>query len=356
MKKRGLLLVVILSLVAVLAMGLSCAPAPPEEEVAPPEEEVAPPEEEEVAPPEEEEYPTRAIEVVNGHGPGSGSDMTLRAILPGVEEALGVEMPITYMPGGATAVAQAYVQKQPADGYTIFECSSDLSCGLALGRLSGSLDDWILIQCNTHEISCIHTRTRKAPAKPFADSWEEVVEYSQANPKAAVTVAGSGFMGIDHFWVSLLAAQSGANLAFVPYESGGTRRASSMGGHTDLHSDELIDMKGFRDAGQCKPILIGYGERLELFPDVPCTVELGIDNIVGRWRGVMVKKGTPQYIVDILIEAFSESFASESYQEYLWEERGHDRPSLRVGSEFQEFARSEIEVFEDLAKELGWLE
>lgn len=301
-------------------------------------------------------YPTRAIEVVNAHGPGSGSDMTLRAILPDVQRKLGQAMNISYMPGGATAVGMAYVLKQPADGYTIFEVSSDLAGGIATGRLDTSLDDWIFIQMNTWEISNIHTRTPGAPAEPFADSWEEVVAFSKANPDQKITVAGSGLMGVDHFWVALLAKQSGVNLEFVPYDSGGKRRAASTGGHTDLHSDELIDMKGLRDAGESKPILIGYGQRLEAFPDTPITVDFGYDNIVGRWRGVMVKKGTPQDIVDTLVDAFSEAFKGEFYQEYLWEERGHDRPAGLVGSEFQAFVGNEVEKFKVLAKELGWLE
>jgi len=282
--------------------------------------------------------------------------MTLRAILPDVQKRLGQAMNITYMPGGATAVATAYVLKQPADGYTIFEVSSDLPCGIATGKLDTSLDDWIFIQCNTHEISCIHTRTDKAPAPPFADSWDEVLEYSKANPDKKITVAGSGLMGVDHFWVALLAKQSGVNLEFVPFDSGGDRRAASMGGHTDLHSDELIDMKGLRDAGQCKPILLGYEERLEQFPDVPTTVEYGYNNTIGRWRGVAVKKGTPQYIVDKLIEAFTEAYNGEFYQDYLKEERGHDRPSYRSGTEFRDFVASEVETFSALAKELGWVE
>jgi len=334
--KKKILLIPLALLLAISLVAIGCpAPAPA---------------------PAPEVYPSRAIEIVNGHGPGSGSDMTLRAILPDAQRILGQALNISYMPGGATAVATAYVQKQPADGYTIFEVSSDLPCGIATGRLDTTVDDWIFIQCNTHEVSGIHARTDTAQAAPFADSWEEVVEYSKANPDKKITVAGSGLMGIDHFWVALLAKQSGVNLEFIPFDSGGDRRAASQGGHTDLHSDELIDMKGFRDAGENKPILLGFPERLEQYPDVPTTVEMGYTNTIGRWRGVMVKKGTPQDIVDKLIYAFTESFNGEFYQEYLWEERGHDRPSHRSGAEFEAFVRDEVVRFEGVAKELGWLE
>lgn len=305
--------------------------------------------------PSEAVYPERAIEIVNGHGPGSGSDMTLRAILPDVQKKLGQAMNITYMPGGATEVANAYVQKQPADGYTLLEVSSDFAVGVATGRLATTFDDWILIQMNTQEISNIHTRTSGAPAEPFADSWEEVVAFSKANPDQKITVAGAEVMGIDHAWIALLAMQSGVNLELVPFGSGGKRRAASTGGHTDLHSDEMIDMKGLRDAGQSKPILVGYSQRLEAFPDTPTTVDFGYDNTVGRWRGIMVKKGTPQEIVDTLIAAFSESYKGEFYQEYLETERGHDRPAGLVGSAFQGFVLSEVEKFKVIARELGWI-
>jgi putative tricarboxylic transport membrane protein len=145
-------------------------------------------------------------------------------------------------------------------------------------------------------------------------------------------------------------------LKFIPFDNSGERKASFQGGHTTFESDETIDMAGLYEAKVSKPLVVGYEKRLEKYPDVPTTTELGIDNTIGRWRGFAVKKGTPKPIVDYLTAVLKKSFETPEYQKYMKDEVGHNRPAFLAGNDFRNFVISERKIFGDIAKDLGWLD
>ncbi len=296
-------------------------------------------------------YPKRAIEVVVPHGPGGGADMFARAFIKDVEKTLGVPMKISYMPGSAGVIGTSYAMDQAADGYTLLLVSTDIAIGMAIKRVKYDIDDFEWIAKGIHDISGLHTRVDN---KQF-QSVEDIQKYCKANPKIRLTVAGSGALGIDHAWISLLNTRGGMCLKFIPFDKSGERRASFQGGHTTFESDELIDMEGLFKAGVSRPLVIGYTERVRKYADTPSTKEKGIEDYIGRWRGFAVKKGTPQPIVKYLIAAFEKSFNTPEYQKFLKEDVGHDRPAWAAGKDFYNFVQGERDTFEVLGKELKWI-
>jgi tripartite-type tricarboxylate transporter receptor subunit TctC len=297
-------------------------------------------------------YPKRAIEVVVPHGPGAGADHYARAFLKGAEKELGVPLKFSFMSGSAGAVGTAYAAAQPADGYTLLLVSTDIVINMALGRGKVDVDKFEWLARGIHDVSAIHTRVDN---KDF-QSIKEIQEYCKKNPKTKLTIAGAGALGIDHIWVELLNKRGNLCLKFIPFDNSGERRASFQGGHTTLQSDETIDMEGLYQAKVSKPIVVGYEKRLAKYPDVPTTVELGIDNTIGRWRGFAVKKGTPKPVVDYLTAVLKKAYEDPEYQAYLKKEVGHDREAFASGNDFKNFVISERKIFGDIAKELGWLD
>lgn len=297
-------------------------------------------------------YPKRAIEVVVPHGPGSGADQFARAFLKGAEKELGVPLKFSFMSGSAGAVGTAYAAAQPADGYTLLLVSTDIVINMALGRGKVDVEKFEWLARGIHDVSAIHTRTDN---KNF-QSIKDIQEYCKKNPKTKLTIAGAGALGIDHVWVELLNKRGNLCLKFIPFDNSGERKASFQGGHTTLQSDETIDMEGLFEAKVSKPLVVGYEKRLIKYPDVPTTVELGIDNTIGRWRGFAVKKGTPKPIVDYLTAALKQSFETPEYQKFLKDDVGHERPAFVSGNDFKNFVISERKIFGEIAKDLGWIE
>ncbi len=297
-------------------------------------------------------FPKRAIEVVVPHGPGSGADHYARAFLKDAEKELGVPLKFSFMAGSAGAVGTAYAAAQKPDGYTLLLVSTDIVINMALGRGKVDVDKFDWLVRGIHDVSAIHTRTDN---KDF-QSIKDIQEYCKKNPKTKLTIAGAGALGIDHVWVELLNKRGNMCLKFIPFDNSGERKASFQGGHTTFESDEPIDMAGLYDAKISKPLVVGYEKRLEKYPDVPTTVELGIDNTIGRWRGFAIRKGTPKPIVDYLTAVLKKSYEAPEYQKYMKDEVGHNRPAFVAGEDFRNFVISERKIFGEIAKDLGWLE
>ena len=298
-------------------------------------------------------YPERPIELVLPVGPGSGGDRFARSFCEDVQKTLGVPVKYSFMPGSSGAIATSYFMDQDADGYTFLMATNSITFAMVLDRIKYDIDDFIWLAQGCHDISALHTRTDNLELQNFQD----ILNYCKKNPKKTLTVAGSGAMGLDHAWVELLNRRvTGLNLKFIPFNKGGERRASFQGGHTDLQSDELIDMEGLYNAGICKPVIVGYTSRVKKYADVPCTKELKIDNYVGRWRGILLKKGTPEPIVKYLNAAFKKSFESKNYQEqYLQNQIGHARSRYLGPEAFKKYMVEEKALFMDLAKDIGWV-
>jgi tripartite-type tricarboxylate transporter receptor subunit TctC len=277
--------------------------------------------------------------------------MFTRAYTKDLAKTLGVPLKFSFMPGSSGAVGTSYAMDQDADGYTILLVSSDIAIGMALGRIKYDIDDFIWVSKGIHDISGLHTRVDSEKFQTVKD----VQEYHKQNPKMRLTVAGAGALGVDHVWIEVLNHRAKLGLKFIPFDKSGERRASFQGGHTTFESDELIDMEGLFKAGVSRPLVIGYTERVAKYPDSPSTKELGIDNTIGRWRGFAVKAGTPQEIVEYLDKAFAQSFETQAYQKFLKEDVGHDRPSYMGINDFKPFVQSEVIVFTDIGKELGWI-
>lgn len=293
-------------------------------------------------------YPSRPIEVVNPHGPGAGSDIFLRALIAASKDIINVPMNINYVSGGAGTTGLVYTLDQPADGYTITEVSSDTVILDISGRTKIKTDDFIFLLRGVHDISAIHV-LKDGPIQSF----KQIMELGKTKPKEKVTLAGAGMFGVDHIWIQYLNKLAKTNILFIPFDKGGERHASFLGKHVTLLSDEIADTQTMREAGKINTILIGYDKRIPNYPDFPCTVELGINDTIGRWRGVAVKKGTPPAIVAYLEEVFTRAMKTPSYQEYLKKEIQHERSQPMVGKEFTAFANSEKTVFADILKELG---
>jgi tripartite-type tricarboxylate transporter receptor subunit TctC len=216
------------------------------------------------------------------------------------------------------------------------------------GRTKIKADDFIFLVRGVHDISAIHV-LKDNPIKSFKD----IMEISKTKKAEKVTLAGAGMFGVDHIWIQYLNKLAGTNILFIPFDKGGERHASFLGKHVTLLSDEIADTQTMREAGKINTILIGYDKRLPNYPDVPCTVEFGINDTIGRWRGVAIKKGTPPAIVAYLEEAFTRAMKTPSYQEYLRKEIQHDRSKPIVTKEFTAFVNDEKKVFSDILKELG---
>ncbi len=299
---------------------------------------------------QEQKYPTRTIEVIAGWGAGGGTDIFARDIAKHMSDILGVSMPVVNMPGASSAIAMDYVQKQPADGYTLFAITSDIMINSVVGISPYSYEDFAPIVRAHVDVGMIQVGEKS----PFQD-WEGFVEYAKKNPKL-LTIGGTGAASFDEVATMAVMQEAGIRVSYVPFDSASLMHSALAGGHIMAMYEEMGPAKGLIEAGNVKPILVIAPERLEVLPDVPCAAEFNYSLPPMQWRGLCVKAGTPEEIVNKLIEAAVAAINTEGHQEFMHQRVLDLYPGLLIGEEFKKDMARELEIFTRVLQDLGYIE
>ncbi|MEE4314195.1 MAG: tripartite tricarboxylate transporter substrate binding protein [Desulfofustis sp.] len=294
-------------------------------------------------------YPERPIEVVVQYGAGGGSDNFVRNLMMPAAEILGVNINVTNMTGGAGVKASKYVLAQPADGYTIYNFSPEQLINTVLGRENYSEEFAPLVQVQ-QDMSMFYVN----PDNKNFQTAEELIAYAKANP-GKVQFTGTTPTSPDEIIIMRFAKAAGIDVKYVPFDKAPKSHAAVLGGHLDVLHEEPGSVISLIEAKKLIPIIVFNDKRLDKFPDVPTSVELGIDITSGRWRGLAVKKGTPQPIIDYLAESLKKAADSESYQKYQAAALLDQRPGWKGPEEFGKFWEEEFQANKEILTQLGYV-
>ena len=298
--------------------------------------------------PAPEAYPERSINVLIGYGPGGGTDRFARAVGTPLTEIFGWGLVYVYLPGGAGSIAEDYVQKQPADGYTLLAMGGDFPINLVTGKTPYSLDSYIALCRVQQDTSTIQIR---GDDDRFSNL-EEFIAYAKEHD---VNIGGTGAGGLDEVVTSLFIRDSGIKARYVTYEKAGKTHASLLAGDIDAMHEELGPVIGLVEAGDIKPIVIMSEERVADFPDLPTAVEMGWDITLGRWRGYLLKSGVPDDIVRQLEAAVYQAYETDDYKKWAKESYLHLRAGWLSSDDFLKLIKDEMKMYEELLTELGYL-
>lgn len=301
-----------------------------------------------------EGYPKRPIEFVVAYGPGGGSDVFTRTIMTPVRRLMRGLPPIVVVnkPGAGGATAMEYIQKQPADGYTIFSGSTVVTSS---GNLSGTskytYTDWRqIIRCQLDTTTLLI----KGEGGKYKNL-DEVIADAKARP-GEVTV---GVVGRKEFWYTVLgqwADAMGLKFKIINWQRGGKATAALLGGHLDLYMDEPATSMSLVKAGKLKYALTFTEKPIKEMPGVPCTGDIGADAYLSVFRGLCAKKGTPEPIIKYLHDLFKVAYDSGYYQNYQKWALLHLRPGYLNSDDSDKFHKDQYEILYCEYKKRGYLD
>ena len=145
-------------------------------------------------------------------------------------------------------------------------------------------------------------------------TFSEMIKYVKDNP-FEVSVGMLTSTGLDG--ASLKQALEGLDILDVSYPSGSEMNSALVGGHIDIMVTGTDEIEGLIAAGDVVPLLALSEQRMKRYPDVECSVELGINSVLGPARGIFAKKGTPQEAIDALVAAIEKASKDPQWQAFL---------------------------------------
>ena len=293
-------------------------------------------------------FPDKPIRIVNGFAAGGGSDILLRALLPGFSEKLGQPIVIDYRVGAGGNVAIEAVAKAAPDGYTLLMGFAGLATApflnaklpfdpikdLAPVTLVGIVPNVLLVH----------------PSVP-AKTAREFVAYAKANPgKLNFTSPGPGTT--QHLVGELFKLSASIDMVHIPYKGGAQAQADVVGGVAQTIFNVVPSALPMIRADKLRALAVTGKTRSEALPEVPTMIEAGFQGVTAvTWNGILAPAGTPREIVAKLNEAMVGVLRTPEMKEQL--AKLGQEVAWSTPDEFAAFLRDETEKWRKVIAAAG---
>lgn len=293
-------------------------------------------------------WPNRTVRVIVPFSAGGAVDVIARTVLDQVSKQLGQSFVIENRVGAGGAAGAAVVAKADPDGYTILVHSSSHTVLPALvSKLSYDA---------TKDFSAVIPLANQ-PTALFVSSARgyKTIKDFVADPKAKAgsMFYGSGGVGnATHLNAERFLLSAGFRATHVPYKGSPEALLDVLTERVDFSFSALLPALSFLQDGKLRALAVSSQRRASALPDVPTTVEAGFANSdYNFWIGILVPKGVPMSVVDVLHREATKAIAMPGVQEKL-RIMGAD-PMPMTSAEFDKLIADEIATNKELVKAAG---
>ena len=241
-------------------------------------------------------WPAKPVRFVIPAGPGGTIDPLSRFIADAYSRAFGQNFVVENRPGAQGNTGLAAIAKADPDGYTIGMAASSM---IAINphvyatmpydprkELTG-----IVLIGDVPNILVVHP---DVPVKSLA----EFTAYVRANPDK-LNFGSTGNGSSMHLAGELYKTLTGTKMAHVPYSVPADATKDLISGRTQLMFQLMTGIQGQVKAGRVRPIVVLSDKRWPGLPDVPTTVEQGMDKLKSSvWFAVVAPSGFPPPLVE----------------------------------------------------------
>jgi tripartite-type tricarboxylate transporter receptor subunit TctC len=250
-------------------------------------------------------YPTKPVTMIVPFAAGGPTDIIARIVAEPMSRILGQQIVVENVAGAGGTTGITRGAGAPADGYTIM--MGHMGTHGAAPALYPNLKynpaaDFapIGVAAGTPIIIVGSSKLPANDLKGFID-WAR-----KQGDKANHAHAGVG--SVSHSTGILLNSILGTKPTFIPYTGTGPALNDLVSGQVDYMTDQIVNVVGQISAGTVKAFAIATPKRSPALPNLPTTKEAGLDNYeVSAWNAVFAPKGTPQPVVDRLVDALTKA-------------------------------------------------
>jgi putative tricarboxylic transport membrane protein len=279
----------------------------------------------------ERDYPSGPVTMTAGATPGSGFDITIRAVVDALktEKIVDVALPVQNRPGniGADFLATMVEQYRGKDDQV-----SVTSLSMMMNQLRGiseyGYDDVTMIARLMTEYYVVVTG-----AGSHLTNLADVMTAVKADPAQVAVGAATD----DQAPFDLLVSAAGgdpATVNYVPFEGGGDQSAALLKGDIDVVIAGVSEVVDLLSADGVVALGVLSEERLPGL-DVPTAREQGLDVTLSNWRGLYGPPDMPAYAVDYWQQALAKMVDTPTWKDIA--ERSQFTTTFMVGEEFQTF-------------------
>ncbi|TXH48373.1 MAG: tripartite tricarboxylate transporter substrate binding protein [Burkholderiaceae bacterium] len=302
-------------------------------------------------------YPNRPITLIAPYSAGGDADMAARTFAAAATRALGQSVVVLNKTGASGIIGSAQAIAAPADGYTLLLArpgSQSILPAIMPTMTKYKWDDYTFIgTLELNPYGCVVSA--KSNYRTFGDLVEALKTGGGKLNFGTAGVLTTNDMGPRQLFKMLkLNAQNTPTQ--IPYKGTGEASTSLLAGQTDFACGSLGSFIGLIKGGQLRALMVTTPERMNIFPDVPTSRELGyteMEGIVG-WSGIY---GPPNLPADVRerLAAMLKTIAADPAWQAGTAQTG-SLPYVKPAEETREFARKQYELYRSLGEMLDLID
>jgi len=216
-------------------------------------------------------------------GPGGESDISARLQQPFFKEIFGLDLVVSYKPGGGGAVGWASLNGLNDDGHTIMGVNLPhiiiKPAQKNVGFKTEDLKTFYMFHFTPDAIV--------VPANSPYKNLNDLIADAKENP-GKVIFSGSGKASANHLAQIKFDKLAGIKTTYVPFKGTGAAVAALLG--NQVKAEWGYTTVGAKQGEAVRMLAVSMKERHPLFPDVPTFKELGFDMTGGAYRGIALPK------------------------------------------------------------------
>jgi tripartite-type tricarboxylate transporter receptor subunit TctC len=261
-----------------------------------------------------QDFPNRTLTMVIPFAAGGPTDVLGRVMAQAMGEALGRTVIVENVGGAGGMTGGKRVADAKPDGYTMLLGTVGTQAqGQTLYKhpLYNSITDFTPVGLIADVPIALLVR-KDLPAKDL----KEFVAYAKAN-QSKMQFGSAGAGSATHLGCVVLNTAMGTNITHVPYKGTGPAMQDLVAGRIDFMCEIISTGKPQVDAGSVRALAIMTKDRSPVLPNLPTTLEQGLDVQAYTWNALYLPKGAPADVVTKLNEAMIKAMDSPSVKERL---------------------------------------
>lgn len=260
--------------------------------------------------------PQQAVEILVGVGAGGAHDKTARLIQSLLERQKALEVPLTVVnkPGGGGSLAMTQLSQQAGNPHRLAIIGPTLLTNNIVGVSPLTYADFSPIAILYSEAIAFAVRA-DSDIKDGMDLVRRLVKNPQDITVGIATARGN----TNHIAMGSVTKIAGGDpkkLKVVIFDSGGKVATALLGGHVDVVASNASNLVRLSQGGKLRLLAVTSPNRAPgLLAEVPTWRELGVNSVVGNFRGIVAPKTISETQM-----AYWENIISVLVQQDAWKE------------------------------------
>jgi len=239
-------------------------------------------------------YPVKPIRLLFGYTAGGAGDVGARLLAQKLSEILGQNVVVENRPGAGGAIADEFVAKSPADGYTLLYAAGSTTILPALRpklpyNVERDFAPVSMVVITTFAL-VIH------PSVPVRDV-KGLIALARSQP-GKLTFSTPGVGSSAHFAAEVFKMMADVKMLHVPYRGPPEATTAAIAGEVDINFPSVTGALPFIANGRLKALAVSSAKRASQLPSVPTLDESGLTGYERNgWNGVLAPAGIPKDVI-----------------------------------------------------------